>query len=84
MTRKAYVIGRQVIAAANPDQLPDRATGRDAATARAAAYRLAALVAFGRSSRATVRGDRSIGASLARAGLRLETEAKSLDRRGAL
>ena len=84
MSRKAYVIGRQVVAAANPEQLPDRVTGVDAATARAAAYRLAALAMFHNSGRVRARGNTDRAAELARMGLRRETAAKDLDRRGQL
>lgn len=84
MSRKAFVIRRQVLAAANPEQLPDRVTGRDAATARGAAMRLAALVLFGQSKRATLAGDPARGADLARMGLRRERYAADLDRRGRL
>ena len=84
MTRKAFVVGRQVLAAARPDQLHDRVRGVDGASARAAACRLAALVIFGQSKRATMAGDKAKGARLAQSGLRLDLVAKTLDRRGVL
>lgn len=64
--------------------LPDRVAGRDAATARAAAFRLMSIVLFFRSRNATGRGDTGKGAALAQNAMRIDAIARDIDRKGAI
>ncbi len=81
---RTHVIWGRIDAPAKLLTLPGRVTGIDAATARAAAYRLAAVVMFNCARSASAIGDRAKGKALVACGLRADQLARETERRGAL
>lgn len=81
---RTHVIGGRIYAPAKLLTLPGRVTGLDAATARAAAYRLSAVVVSNRARTATATGDRAKGKTLLAIALRAVDLAREIERRGTL